>query len=104
MTDPRIEAALEVAWKYSEPYADGVTLESYNKSAPSVANIFRQSIIAALAAADAAAWRPIESAPRDCVFLALVDGHVRFVSYTKASHLRLYGFCLMDQGSEDIDI
>ena len=65
MTDPRIEAAIEAAWKYSEPYADGVTFQSYCEVAPSVANIFRRSIIAALAAADQAAWRTMRDAPRD---------------------------------------
>lgn len=70
MTDPRIEAAIEAAWKYSEPYADGVTFQSYCEVAPSVANIFRQSIIAALAAADQAAWRPIESAPKEETIIA----------------------------------
>lgn len=92
MTDPRIEAAareLKRLFSESEQANDAMWLSCAK---------------CVLDAADAEAWRPMSDAPRDCVFLGLVDGHIRLVSYTKASHIRMHGFCLIDQGSEDIDI
>lgn len=50
-------------------------------------------------------WRDIETAPRDGKrFLAVVDDIVRIVSWGKASHIPLYGFCLADQGVEEYDL
>jgi hypothetical protein len=49
-------------------------------------------------------WRPIETAPKRGVFLAVVDGAVRFVSWGKTSHVPMWGFCLADQGFEDYDL
>lgn len=50
-------------------------------------------------------WLPISSAPKvGRRILALVDNEVRFVSWTKTSHVPIYGFCLLDQGPEDCDL
>lgn len=49
-------------------------------------------------------WQPIETAPIDERFLAPVDDLVRIVRFGKASHVPIYGWCLVDQGAEDTDI
>ena len=49
-------------------------------------------------------WLPIETAPRQRRFLALVDGLVRFVAWGKTSHVPMYGWCLVDQGAEDSEL
>ena len=49
-------------------------------------------------------WQPIETAPRQRRFLALVDGLVRFVAWGKTSHVPMYGWCLVDQGAEDSEL
>lgn len=60
---------------------------------------------AALNAALAAMWQPIETAPRDgSRLLAIYGGQVRIIQYGKTSHVPLYGFCLADQGIEDFDL
>ncbi|KXV60249.1 hypothetical protein AD948_05725 [Acetobacter senegalensis] len=65
MTDPRIEAAIYAAWTNTVQFKSGETFAQYNEREPYAAGEFRVAITAALAAADAAAWRPIESAPKD---------------------------------------
>lgn len=50
-----------------------------------------QAVRAALTAANAAAWRPIEEAPRDQFLLGVVDGRVRVIHWGKTSHIPLYG-------------
>lgn len=65
MTDPRIEAALEAAWKYTWAAESGVDLPTFRKQKPTVVKNLEGALTAALAAADAAAWRPIETAPKD---------------------------------------
>lgn len=46
-------------------------------------------------------WRDIDTAPKDgSKFLGYVDGDVRFVAWTKTSHVPLYGFCTVDEGWE----
>ena len=49
-------------------------------------------------------WRPIETAPKDELILASVNGEVRLVSWGKTSHVPMYGFCLADQGMEEYDM
>lgn len=49
-------------------------------------------------------WKPIETAPKDGRFLAVVDNDIRIVAWGKTSHLPWHGFCLADQGVEDFDI
>lgn len=49
-------------------------------------------------------WYSMDTAPRDRMILATVDGKVRFVAYGKTSHVPLYGWCLADQGVEDYDL
>ncbi|MCC6105939.1 DUF551 domain-containing protein [Acetobacter sp.] len=63
MTDPRIEAALDAAWANTVQFQSGETFAQYNEREPYAAGEFRVSIIAAIAAADAAAWRPIADQP-----------------------------------------
>lgn len=63
-----------------------------------------RAISAALAACDESPWRSMESAPSEGeTFLAVVDGVVRKVAWTKTSHVPLWGWCLVDQGVEDRD-
>ncbi|MCG4256884.1 hypothetical protein [Acetobacter senegalensis] len=77
MTDPRIEAALRAAWEYTYPAKEGCSLESYREHNPEVVENMVAAVIAALAAADAAAWRPIASAPEDATILTYYrDGRV----------------------------
>lgn len=52
----------------------------------------------------AGVWQPIETAPKDKRLLAVVEGKVRIVMWTKASHIGWWGFCLVDQGAEDCEI
>ena len=60
--------------------------------------------VAALAACDESPWRSMENAPSEGeTFLAVVDGVVRKVAWTKTSHVPLWGWCLVDQGVEDRD-
>ena len=50
-------------------------------------------------------WRPIETAPRDAgMLLGVVDNAVRFISWSKTSHVPLYGWNLADQGVEDFEL
>lgn len=63
MIDKRIEAALEAAWSHTTQYAGGMSFSQYEDKNPDAAGEFRKAIVAALAAADAAAWRPISECP-----------------------------------------
>lgn len=65
MTDPRIEAAVDAAWSHTTQFASGETFDQYNKRKPYEGGVFRKSIVSALAAAEAMAWRPMSEAPRD---------------------------------------
>lgn len=49
-------------------------------------------------------WQPIETAPKDKLIIAVVEGRTRLVKYGKTSHLPWLGFCLADQGPEDSDL
>jgi hypothetical protein len=50
-------------------------------------------------------WLPIQTAPTDKgMLLGWVDGHTRFISYGKTSHVPMYGWCLVDQGIEERDL
>ena len=52
-------------------------------------------------------WQPMETAPRGerrKRVLGVVDGQVRVILWGKTSHIRMYGFCLADQGPEDFDL
>jgi len=49
-------------------------------------------------------WQPIETAPKNKCFMAVVDGCVRLVSWGKTSHVPMWGWCLADQGAEDFDL
>lgn len=53
-------------------------------------------------------WQPIETAHRMANMrkriLAVVDGEVRVIMWTKTSHVPIYGWCLVDQGAEDCDL
>lgn len=59
MTDPRIEAAARAM--YEQDSHDW----PWGKVGPETHNIYINAAKAALAAADRAAWRPIEEAPKD---------------------------------------
>lgn len=74
MTDARIEAAFEAAWNepclLGDPIAchnldDVCVHETQQENIEAMKGVVRKMIVAALTAADAAAWRPIKSAPRD---------------------------------------
>lgn len=65
MTDPRIEAALQAAWEYTWESEAGCPLGIFRKRKPGFAKNLEGALTAAIAAADAAAWRPMTSAPRD---------------------------------------
>lgn len=54
--------------------------------------------------ADLARWQPMHDAPRHRRFLASVDGLVRIVTYGKTSHVPMWGWILVDQGTEDADL
>lgn len=47
-------------------------------------------------------WNTMDTAPREKRLLGVVDGDVRFIMWTKTSHVPLYGWCLLDEG-EDLD-
>jgi len=49
-------------------------------------------------------WQDISTAPKDTRLLGIVDGDVRFIMWTKTSHVPIYGWCLVDQGAEDADL
>jgi hypothetical protein len=49
-------------------------------------------------------WKPMDTAPKEGAFLAVVDGDVRIVAHGKTSHVPLYGWVLVDQGPEDADL
>ncbi|MFT9025975.1 hypothetical protein [Acetobacter indonesiensis] len=74
MTDPRIEAAFEAAWNVpcllGDPIAchnldDVCIYETQQENIAAMKAVIRKLVTAALAAADAAAWRPMSDAPRD---------------------------------------
>lgn len=65
MTDPRIEAAVEAAWSNTFQFKEGISFPQYQNKSPEASAEFHKAITLALAAADAAAWRPIETAPRN---------------------------------------
>ena len=51
-------------------------------------------------------WEPMESAPKGTrlPLIGWVNGVARLIRWTKTSHVPLYGWCLVDQGSEDCDL
>jgi hypothetical protein len=56
------------------------------------------AIEAYLAAMPKDEWRDIETAPKDRIIDAIVDGEVRLVAWREASYERLWGWCLADDG------
>lgn len=63
MTDPRIEAAARAICEYAHQ-CEGETVQWYEIT-EALRDVARRYALIALEAADAAAWRPIESAPKD---------------------------------------
>ena len=74
MTDPKIEAAV-TEWKRQ---IDKISLEKTGKAAkwtdPEILTNIRNAMGSALAAADAAAWREIATAPTDSSEVLVWDG------------------------------
>ncbi|ANA14201.1 hypothetical protein [Acetobacter oryzifermentans] len=75
MTDPRIEAAVEAAWSNTFQFKEGISFPQYQNKSPEAAAEFHKAITLALAAADAAAWRPIETAPQDGTVIEIFQGN-----------------------------
>ena len=80
--DPRIEAAIEAAWNEPCLLGDPIACHPLEDAIPrdgqsqtdAMKDVVRQMVIAALKAADEAAWLPIESAPKDRTKVLLTDG------------------------------
>ncbi|MGG6429485.1 hypothetical protein ACQ5TV_05825 [Acetobacter ghanensis] len=84
MTDPRIEAAVDAAWSHTAQFAGGETFDQYNKRKPYEGGAFRKSIVSALAAAEAMAWRHVNSPPQATEWVNIVSQQGGEVNYAAA--------------------
>lgn len=94
MTDAEIEAVAIAILR-----AAGSHLAHYTPATRRAILAATRAVIAKMDKARGGGWRTMDSAPKDGqALLAVVQGQVRLVAFSKPPHVAIMGFYIADQG------